>query len=166
MINIITVLLQHVMLDLHHQYQYYSSSMVIINCLHDEVVHVEFLINLIGCVTPVVLLSWSWTGRGRLRSSPAQTFDTRRSSGQTLQSESLHRVRTCWQLTLGVHRHVSIVSRRPRHRWHKQEMSVSQRTDGEKQSKFSIQRIQSLEKLQLMFVSVRPLDSSVTLRVF
>lgn len=52
-----------------------------------------------------------------LWSSPAQTFDTRRSSGQTLQSESLHRVRTLWQPSLGVHRHLSVVSRCPGHHW-------------------------------------------------
>lgn len=60
--------------------------------------------------------------------SPAQTFDTWWSSGQTLKSESLYRIRTVWQPALGVHRHLSIMSWSPCHYWwHRRIMFVIQR---------------------------------------
>lgn len=60
-----------------------------------------------------------WSGR----SSPAQTFDPRWASSQTLQPESLYGVWTLGQLALGVHRHLSVVSRCARHPWHHTDQS-------------------------------------------
>lgn len=61
-----------------------------------------------------------WTG---VWSSPAQTFDPRRASSQTLQPESLYGVWTLGQLALGIHRHLSVVSWCARHPWHNTDQS-------------------------------------------
>lgn len=54
---------------------------------------------------------------GGVEPSPAQTFDTRRTSDQTLQTESLHRVSALRQATLGIRCHLPVVSCGSCHLW-------------------------------------------------
>ncbi len=105
-----------------HGFRIHDNNMSLSVCwfAHYEQQASSHFIMKIKSVSVSVMTSHCFTWRkvpGCGRSSPAQTFDPSRASGQALQPKSLHRVRARGQPPLGAHRHLSVVSRRPRHHW-------------------------------------------------